>query len=287
MLTKCIVVSRRLECVQEFLRAAADVRAVNSEGNTAASIAAGFGHAKCVAALQSYGGSIDTRRAMLLSAQRRLADRHVVAAPERELRERMDRIAAVWERVLESAALRLDRARSSEEAALLHAAEHTTVSHGFSDVEEEDGSLAAASDVWVRGYDPTSCWHYYYNSITGESLWGSVGITDAASPADGWALLTDVTTGAQYMQHSQTGVSEWVQAPNEWRLCWEAASQCAYFELIATGLTEWCTVELSAALKELCRDGAANVWTRSLDTVTSMSYFTHVYTGQTLWGGTF
>lgn len=228
---------------------------------------------------------MDKRSAMRVSLHRRQAlhAMKTLDSPHAAL----DRVAAVWERVLDAATKRLealDRLPAPKPSMLSVPGRRTSGEH---DVMR-----------WERRLDPVT-WHpYFVNESGSRSLWAAD--TGPSSKLDGckcWSLCTDRTSGAMYMQNHRTGEAVWVisdpctsvSGETEskaafWTLCLDPSSTLPYFTSSEdAGISEWCT---DPQWQSGCdgRHFAIGSWQRFVDRCAACSYFVHVSTGFMLWG---
>lgn len=270
----------RVECVDVFLRSAADVTALNHDGHSPSSLAAGFDHPQCMKLLQDYGGSVNSRAAMLLSARRRSALASVgnLQSP-REMQERMDRIAAVWERVLDAATRRLDaatgvkRLESPESPVMFQERGGARIEEICDDPEEDTrwtaAYVAAKKHVtyWTKQYDPAMGCCYFVSTATGEAVWSGEAASyqrffDADIMNKYWTQCTDADSGCGYMYNTMTGASEWLASDDN--------------PSAASGAT-------AVTGRHRRSDDADNCWMLRLDDASLAPYFLHATSGESEW----
>lgn len=273
-----------------FLQTAADVHARNADRDTPANVAAGFGYARCLNTLQVYGGTVEAARSMLLSSRRRMISAPTIdVSLSEELYTRMDRIAAVWERVLDAAAHRADDVAS---ATLSFPRVSSPVHLEYLDDVTVDDAARSKEHLWVRCLDASASRAYYVDH-NGGVLWGSeldaIGVVDEADTPS-WSLCHD-PSGHMYMQNSFLSLSEWVHnggsdhSDELWQLCWDPAACAPYFVGMFSGLSEWCEDEGVAGWgDELPKGYTPNHWRRRVEPLSGVAYFTHVASDMSVWG---
>jgi hypothetical protein len=258
----------------------------NGDGHTAVSVAAGCSHENCVRALQSYGEHVDKRSAMQVSLRRRDALRAMKSVESQNAA--LERVAAVWERVLDTAARRLEALErlpaASTSSSLVSRKRH---SHG-------------TSTRWERLLDPESSFPYFLSEDGLESAWAAeAGLPSNLDGCFCWNHCVDHASGATYMLNARTGEAVWVvpniRTPNSlldpdsdvsqtWTLCVDPSSVFPYFLCSGDSSdSEWCTdPEWQSRLQRQHLD--VGTWRRFVDTHAKCSYFVHMGSGHVLWG---
>lgn len=319
----CQSVCSRLECVRIFLQSAADPLVRNAEGATPASVAAGCGYVACLRLLTRYGDEASTTHSMTLSAQRRAMMAAALSlSGEFEVVGRLDRIAAVWERVLNSAVNRTDNgpagrdlvsstrgtgrdgmmltASDDDDIERLHVPdpEAMNVTSPVTKGYPQQVTSGSALPQWYRSVDSTSGCVYFWNEF-GESLWSSARSASVAGDASTpWTRMIDASSGYSYMCDSVSGLCEWVNEPavggagvaattdavDWWVLKIDPASGAGYFENARTFESEWCYEASVPDWLGSVSDPEMNAWSRSVDSSSGMSVFTNWRTSVVVWG---
>jgi hypothetical protein len=269
---------------------AVDPAVTNDDGVTAATLAAGYGHERCLRVLREYGGRVDARASVLVAARRRLSEERctaMVQAEWRQTKDRLGRIVEVWERVLDAAIARgeqghdsgtgavakprrrsLTTGSSTMHASLLEAGPHKHVGVGAA------ASVAAAATThrvtagagagaglggWCRRYDAATGCDYFVSDTTGVTAWAAtVQQPHLASRAASWQRLVDDHTGYPYFLDTATGSVEWEAVPD-------------------TGVR----VEVEARSAAAYDDGRA--WRLAWDDASGAPYFVQLATGVSRW----
>jgi hypothetical protein len=207
----------------------------------------GNGHPRCLLALQEYGGRVDTRASMLLSLRRRGADAQRSALVRRAsttaTKDRLGKIVAVWERVLDAAAARSEGALTAPGVGLgpLAVGPHAATPRGTTlgpgpprapgragapaAVASPSGSImrgvgagsagrgvpqpGAGGGQLLRCYDPSTGCDYFLDPTSGASTWATTAPRCHAGPV-ACAVLVDPGTRQSYVVDAVTGDAEWL-----------------------------------------------------------------------------